>query len=341
VSKRLPTKALAEAWEQKIKMNAFEGQWFRRKPKASKTVEEIWKLYEKKAKRDCKSWQSDEGRAKHLVEHLGKKEAASLTEIDIDKYRDARLEETTHRGGPPAPATLDRELELLKRMLNYAARSQEIPHNPIGHVKLLRKPNTRDVVLDQVEFEQLYEAAETPLKPIILVAYTTGMRLQEILGLQWSMVNLKEKQFRLPAENLKEKKHRIVVLSERVKDALDELPRALNGDVFLNPGTGERWSDIRKIWARALTKAGIEKDVHFHDLRRSFITNARRRGIPESVVMQMSGHRTREVFARYNVISEADLEAAVKVMEDGRVAELAAAEAETESKDRVGTVVGQ
>jgi integrase len=60
------------------------------------------------------------------------------------------------------------------------------------------------------------------------------------------------------------------------------------------------------MFRRALDTAGLT-GVSFHDLRRSFVTNARRRRVPESVVMKMSGHRTRSVFDRYNIIEEDDL----------------------------------
>jgi integrase len=67
---------------------------------------------------------------------------------------------------------------------------------------------------------------------------------------------------------------------------------------------------------RACKKAGLQ-GLWFHDLRRSSVTNARRRGVPESVVMKMSGHKTRAVFDRYNIIDEEDLRAAVKRIEAG------------------------
>jgi integrase len=77
------------------------------------------------------------------------------------------------------------------------------------------------------------------------------------------------------------------------------------------PGPRE---DVKRAFDKARDAAGIS-DVWFHDLRRTFITQSRWLGIPESVVMRMSGHRTREVFDRYNVVSEEDLRTAVGLIE--------------------------
>ena len=87
--------------------------------------------------------------------------------------------------------------------------------------------------------------------------------------------------------------------------------------MFTNPETGKAWNDVRKMFRRAGQAAGLS-GLWFHDLRRSFVTNARRHGVPESVVMRMSGHRTRSVFERYNIIEEADLRETVKRIEAGR-----------------------
>ena len=59
----------------------------------------------------------------------------------------------------------------------------------------------------------------------------------------------------------------------------------------------------------------------FHDLRRSFVTNARKRGVPESVIMRMTGHKTRNVFERYNIVDDDDLRQAMRMIESGRPVE--------------------
>jgi integrase len=71
----------------------------------------------------------------------------------------------------------------------------------------------------------------------------------------------------------------------------------------VSPATGRHWQDIQGAAERARTAADL-KGVWVHDLRRSFVTLARRSGLPESVVARFSGHRTAAVFKRYNIVEE-------------------------------------
>ncbi len=140
---------------------------------------------------------------------------------------------------------------------------------------------------------------------------------EAVLDFRWEQVDLRQGAIRLAPQDTKGEESRLVVLTTRVLAVLEALPRGLpTTPLFRNPRTGEAWQDIRKAFRRAPKAAGLD-GVWFHDLRRGFVTRARRLGVPESVVMRMSGHRTRAVFDRYNIVSEDDLRDAVRRIEAG------------------------
>jgi integrase len=283
-----------------------------------KTVADLWRLYQPVSERDNDSWRTEAGRAAHLVRHLGARPAADLSLLDVDAYRAARMRERTHRGTPPAPATLDREVELLKRIINYAVACRLLGRNPIADVKLLGRANTRKSVVDDRGFDALYGAAAEHLRPVIVTAYDTGCRLNELLGLRWDQVDLDAEHpvAHLHAGETKNDDARDIYLTPRAEAVLRDLRAKATQAcpfVFVNPRTGGRYRDVRKSFASAASAAG-RPELWFHDLRRSFVTRARRRGIPESVVMRMSGHKTNAVFKRYNIVEDKDVQEAARLL---------------------------
>ncbi len=172
------------------------------------------------------------------------------------------------------------------------------------------------------------------LKDFVRFAYLTGWRKGEIISLLWADVDRDGDAIRLRPEHSKNGRDRTVMLDGDL-DALIE--RRWQARLFSRGGDahvtdlvfhrdGEPVGDFRKAWATACVEAGLyrivvtdtkgaEKKVPdrlFHDLRRTAARNMVRAGVPERVAMEITGHRTRSMFDRYNIVSEDDLRVAAQ-----------------------------
>ncbi len=193
---------------------------------------------------------------------------------------------------------------------------------PFRRVKdLLKKnANARKRILSGEEFGRLMVAlSKSPrsfhLRAIVATAYYTGMRRGEILGLTWDKVDLQKRVIRLEAGDTKDREARTVPICRELLETFLALPtRIKTGDQGLHvfQYAGSPVVDIREGLKRACKDAEIQfgrkaKDGFvFHDLRHCFNTNMRRAGVPEPVIMAITGHSTREMFDRYSTVDEGD-----------------------------------
>lgn len=135
------------------------------------------------AKEDKKSAGRDLTSLKHLVAAFGHRKLSDIHSFLVENHKIRRRAEKTPKDASVQPATINRELACLKRMLNLAVKWGKLQHNPISEVKLFKEPKGPARFLSEEEATRLIEACSETIRPIIITALNTGMRLCEILTL--------------------------------------------------------------------------------------------------------------------------------------------------------------
>ena len=243
---------------------------------------------------------------KHLKDRFALERAIDITTDKIKKYIADRQREKAANG------SINRELSALKRMFKLAVESGRIRFAP--HIPMLEENNARQGFVDHGVFLTLRDRLPEYLKDPITFLYLSGWRLGEMRALEWRDVDLAGKIVRLRPAISKNKEGRVLPLSGELLEIVERANAKRRLDCsFVFHLAGQPIGDFKRSWASACRRARVGK-VLVHDLRRTAVRNMVRAGIPDRVAMTLSGHKTRSIFDRYNIVSEADLaEAAMRL----------------------------
>lgn len=251
-----------------------------------------------------KSLERAEISANHLEKFFKGYRANQITTAAIKKYRKKRLEAKASNG------TINRELRALSRMLSIGYEEGRVSRIP--HIPMLKENAPREGFFEHDDYLKLHKELPEELKPVAAFAYTYGWRKSEILGLTWNHVDLKQKTVRLEPGEAKNDEARTIYIEDELVNVL-KLQKLKGGKGHVFHRNGMPIKDFRGAWKKACKDAGIGIKL-FHDFRRTAVRNMVRSGIPERVAMMISGHKTRSVFDRYNIVSPNDLKmAAAKI----------------------------
>jgi len=274
----------------------------------------------------------------HLTPFFGKRtRMTAIGTARINAYIKQR------RDAEAANGTINRELDVLKRMFTLAVQAGQLIYAP--YIPSLKEHNVRKGFFEYEQFLAVRRHLPVALQGVATVAYITGWRVDsEVLIQQWARhVDFAGNELRLDADEAKSDEPRTFPMTAELRavyEQQDAARQALKdrGQIcpwvfFRMVAKGRRGLSAKhaahvaivptpqpikrfdKAWDTACTAAGCPGMLR-HDFRRTAIRNMVRRGIPERVAMQLCGHKTRSVFDRYNIVSPADLQAARTSLED-------------------------
>lgn len=289
-------KKLAEKIYAKRITDVAEGKWFSNEAK-KRTFEELKERYMNEHSRVHKSFKShlrDQSSFNHLTGFFKGMRLADIVPARISEYKSLRLSEGAQ------PATLSRELEVLRHALNLAVREWEwLERSPFEKVRIERVNNKIERWLTKEEEKRLLDASLPWLKDIIIFALNTGMRQAEILSLKWTEVDL----FRriVVALETKNKEKRTIPINQTVFEFLKVKSKvqSISGYVFSSESaTKIDARNLLRAYYSARKQAKLE-DVRFHDLRHTFATRLVQSGVDLYTVKELLGHKTITMTMRY------------------------------------------
>ena len=251
------------------------------------------------------------------------------------------------------PSTLNRNIALLRALLNKAVEWKIIEANPMRAIKQLKLDKIPKVrYLNEEELDRLHQAMasrdakmiagrdsanewrkehnhelfpELPkegywdyLTPLIILCLNTGIRRSEALNLAWEDIDLRAKRITVNGNSAKNSHTRHIPLSKKAAGALSKWRKqnqASFGLVFPSPRTGGRLVNINKAW-KSLKRAAAIENFRFHDLRHHFASSLVMRGVELNTVRELLGHSSTEMTLRYAHLAPEHKAAAIARLDD-------------------------
>jgi integrase len=326
------------ATEKDIKMRASvaDGTYTKAKnnPPFDKALDE--QLKRSKVENEESSYKRNVASSKHLRAFFGNKRIRSIEndELLMRKYIKKRKDEIRERqlkqGRTESEltfTTINRELALMRKMFNVLIQAGKATKNPVSLVTLFDEVE-RERVLTLEEEDKIIVAIEQcdrryhHLKDMVIIALNTGMREGEILSMEKTWIDFKSGIIRVPrsAQKRKRKEKRVPINSE-IQPVIERLLKQ-NKDskyLFVNPGTGTRFTKVYNAWSTVLKKAGLDgkpgvDKLRLHDLRHTAATNLARAGKDIKFIAQYLGHTDVKTAARYIHYSDDDLKEGAEIL---------------------------
>ncbi len=308
----------AKAADGKRKVQKKENRFFDMLPESNMTWQELadWYLGLPAVKR-LKTLDRTERCIRRFLEVYGNSLVRDFKVEHLEKYQAKRAEDGLK------PSSIHQEKIWVGAMVRKADDNEKIDPRI---VKVFRRAdrifktgsNARSRVLSVEEYQSLLSKAPEHLKGILTVAYNTGMRPEELYGLQWRHIDREQGFIRLSAEATKEGRPKSIPINHHVEKVLSALPRHLHhGYVFTYLGKPIQ-TRIRRSLRSVCDKVGIVygRDVEggfvFKDIRTAVKTHMAEAGVDEAYRNTILGHSMQGMDKYYMKPTEDSLKKAME-----------------------------
>jgi len=211
----------------------------------------------------------------------------------------------------------------LKAAFNKAIEWNYISVNPFTKVKFPKLSKSFPTFISEDEF--LIILTNTPyhyLKDIFTVGFYTGLRLGELINMQWNWIDFFQNHITVKCTDdfqTKSKKERIVPMSEKVKSILISRFNLANhqpGEVVFYRIKGRmlHQETISKQFKEAVRTSNLNEKIHFHSLRHSFASLLVQRGVSLYVVKELLGHGDLATTQIYSHLQKDNLTDAINLL---------------------------
>jgi integrase len=292
-----------------VRADIVRGEYKLKKKSEACTFKEMAAEYlkEKKYKR---SVGEDRASLKRLLPEFRHRDLQQITAKHIEAYVRKRRNVVTG-------ATINRELALLKCMFNVAIEKGYLESNPAKKIKREKEAPWRyQYIFSESEIQRLMNAAAPHLRPILLLAFGTGLRKGDILGLSWSNVDLARGTITLFMQKTGESIE--LPMLPMVKDVLLRMKQAAGDSayVFTNPQSGKKMGSNKTAFNAALRRSGLAgKGYRFHDIRRTFATLLYNHGVSLIKIQRLLGHKSVTTTERYLGVKFEETKQAIMVLD--------------------------
>jgi len=248
-----------------------------------------------------------------LLDVFGRRPLSKITYLDLEKLRNNRKLTPTWKGTVRADASVNREMAVLKHMLNKAVEWGMLEVNPFrkGSSLMLKENNKRMRFLSEGEVAALLRESPDHLRPIVQTALLTGMRSGEILTLTWDQV----RDGIIYLTETKSNKGRQIPVNGSLEIILKELRRRyqLRSSYVFCKEDGSRYGSVKTAFGSACRRAGIT-GFRFHDLRHTFASHMVMAGVDMKTLQEILGHADIKMTMRYAHLSPGHLREAVQAV---------------------------